>query len=267
MPILPSQHLMSIQPQQNGGQHPPSYLLLLPLNGTFDRKFIPLPYYPETLRIGRQTNAKTLPTQVNGYFDSKVLSRQHAEIWAEKVSGRVWIRDIKSSNGTFVNGIRLSQENRDSEPRELRAEDILELGIDIVGDDNKTIVHRKVSARVEYAGLHNPNVNGLDINFGDIDAMSGAPGGSYNGHPLQNGSIRGRSGSQGSRSSMMNGGGANYRQPPMMLQPITVELMVKKLNVYLSKPIMERWRLPLTRSHSTRSKQQSNNIRIYRGLR
>ncbi|CAO3656465.1 unnamed protein product [Mucor hiemalis] len=32
------------------------------------------------LRIGRQTSQKTTPTAYNGYFDSKVLSRQHAEI-------------------------------------------------------------------------------------------------------------------------------------------------------------------------------------------
>lgn len=36
------------------------------------------------IRIGRQTSAKTAPTAHNGYFDSKVLSRQHAEIWCDK---------------------------------------------------------------------------------------------------------------------------------------------------------------------------------------
>ena len=36
---------------------------------------------------GRQTSAKTAPGERNGFFDSKVLSRQHAEVWeeAEKV--------------------------------------------------------------------------------------------------------------------------------------------------------------------------------------
>lgn len=168
MPILPSQHLMSNnQSQVNGSQQPQgsSFLMLQPLNGTFDRKFIPLPYYPDTLRIGRQTNAKTIPTQGNGYFDSKVLSRQHAEVWADKTSGRVWIRDIKSSNGTFVNGQRLSQENRDSEPHELRADDVLELGIDIVGEDNKTIIHHKVAARVEHAGVQASNIGSFEVFF------------------------------------------------------------------------------------------------------
>jgi len=32
------------------------------------------------VKIGRQVNSKTAPSLGNGYFDSKVLSRNHAEI-------------------------------------------------------------------------------------------------------------------------------------------------------------------------------------------
>jgi hypothetical protein len=35
------------------------------------------------VKIGRQTNARTVPAENNGYFDSKVLSRQHAKVWEE----------------------------------------------------------------------------------------------------------------------------------------------------------------------------------------
>jgi len=38
---------------------------------------------PSQMRIGRQTNAKSVPGERNGYFDSKVLSRTHAEVWQE----------------------------------------------------------------------------------------------------------------------------------------------------------------------------------------
>jgi pSer/pThr/pTyr-binding forkhead associated (FHA) protein len=132
-------------------------LYLTPMNGTFERKTINVPYNPpDVIKIGRQTNAKTLPTQFNGYFDSKVLSRSHAEVWADR-TGKIWIRDIKSSNGTFVNGHRLSPENKDSEPHELRDQDMLELGIDIVSEDQKTVVHHKVAARVEHAGFMSSN--------------------------------------------------------------------------------------------------------------
>ena len=60
----------------------------------------------------------------------------------------MYIKDIKSSNGTFINGDRLSPEAQESEVYELHSEDLVEFGIDIVGDDNKTIIHHKVACRV-----------------------------------------------------------------------------------------------------------------------
>jgi hypothetical protein len=97
-------------------------------------------------KIGRQTSSKTAPGERNGYFDGKVLSRQHAEVWEE--GGKIFIKDVKSSNGTFINGERLSSEGHESGPFELKSDDIVEFGIDIVGEDNKTIIHHKVTARV-----------------------------------------------------------------------------------------------------------------------
>ncbi|KAH9042683.1 hypothetical protein EDB85DRAFT_2107574 [Lactarius pseudohatsudake] len=126
-------------------QHPLPALYLYPLNDSFIPKHIHLPQ-GQRIKIGRQTNAKTAPGERNGFFDSKVLSRQHAEVWEE--SGKIYIKDVKSSNGTFINGERLSAEGAESEPFELKTGDIVEFGIDIVGEDNKTIVHHKVAARV-----------------------------------------------------------------------------------------------------------------------
>ncbi|KAF2090420.1 hypothetical protein K490DRAFT_72021 [Saccharata proteae CBS 121410] len=242
--MLPSQHPGQPQGQQNGAPRSqgmsemPAILHLIPLNGTFERKTITVPYYPEVLRIGRQTNNKTIPTPTNGYFDSKVLSRQHAEVWADR-TGKIFIRDVKSSNGTFVNGNRLSPENRDSEPHELREQDMLELGIDIVSEDQKTIVHHKVAAKIEHAGIYNSNGSVMDLNFGELD----------NGNimvPHGNqamGQMRGRNGSQGSVGSNgrlgpgqqnMVGGNVNMitqqRHTNFWLQPITMEQIVKKLN-------------------------------------
>ena len=57
-------------------------LYLYPLNDTFVPKHITL-VGGQRVKIGRQTNAKTVPAERNGYFDSKVLSRQHAEVWEE----------------------------------------------------------------------------------------------------------------------------------------------------------------------------------------
>lgn len=210
------------------------------MNGTFERKTITVPYFPDVLRVGRQTNNKTIPTPLNGYFDSKVLSRQHAEIWADR-NGKIWIRDVKSSNGTFVNGQRLSQENRDSDPHELREQDMLELGIDIVSEDQKTIVHHKVAARVEHAGIYtNTGNNMMDLNFGELEnpQLSNLMG---VGNQQQLTNMRGRTPSQGSMNGQRlqgpagpignNGNGMQpTRHPNFWLQPITMEQVVKKLN-------------------------------------
>jgi FHA domain len=236
-PIVPSQQngvrSMDVQAQTN---EPLAVLALLPLNGTFERKHISVPFQPGMLKVGRQTNAKTVPTSVNGYFDSKVLSRAHAEVWATR-NGKIWIRDVKSSNGTFVNGQRLSPENRDSEPHELRDHDTLELGIDIVSEDQKSIVHHKVSAKVEFAGIPGSSNTVLDLNFGDIDPSQGggllsSPLGQPMGHP------RGRPVAPYNRSaasSMSAGSQVNalgqQRQMNMWGMPLGVEHLVKLLSV------------------------------------
>ncbi|KAL9581210.1 MAG: hypothetical protein Q9212_004036 [Teloschistes hypoglaucus] len=238
-PILPSQNRTEQPVSQSDA---PAILALQPLTGTFERKQINVPFFPEVLRIGRQTNAKTVPTMVNGYFDSKVLSRQHAEVWADR-SGKIWIRDVKSSNGTFVNGVRLSPENRDSEPHELREQDTLELGIDIVSEDQKSIVHHKVSAKVEHAGVYGIGTSVLDLNFGDIDP---ATGNSLMGQSMGHGipQPRGRGASQGSigsngrltgPSNMVNGvpNGIAHRQMNLWMNPITIEQVVKRLTTEL----------------------------------
>jgi len=174
------------QTQQNGLSRPQqqsenlAMLYLTPINDTFERKTITVPFYPDVLRIGRQTNNETLPTPQNGYFDSKVMSRSHAEIWAD-YNGKIWIRDVKSYNGTFINGQRLSQEIKDSDPHDLREQDMLELGIDIVSEDQEIIVHHKVAARVEHAGFYSAN-NILDLNSETLSPnasttlMGSAPG-------------------------------------------------------------------------------------------
>lgn len=238
--IVPSQHMPQSSQQNgarqaNGQSDPPAILVLTPMNSTFEKKQINVPFYPEVLRIGRQTNAKTVPTPVNGFFDSKVLSRQHAEVWADK-TGKIWIRDVKSSNGTFVNSQRLSPENRESEPHELREHDTLELGIDIVSEDQNTIVHHKVSAKVEHAGLYGSTPNILDLNFGDLDPASG--GGllpSPLSQPLSH--LRGRSGSNASNRSAQSVASSQFnamhqqRQLNYWNSPISVEQVVKRLTV------------------------------------
>ncbi|TEY86401.1 hypothetical protein BOTCAL_0009g00280 [Botryotinia calthae] len=239
-PMVPSQHVIPNGSQQIRSQGQPTegepMLYLLSMNGTFDHKRISVPFYPDSLRIGRQTNAKTVPSPANGFFDSKVLSRQHAEIWADR-SGKIWIRDVKSSNGTFVNGARLSAENKDSDPHELQSQDHLELGIDIVSEDQKTVVHHKVAAKVEHAGFAGSTNNVLDMSFGDLNPANGSMM-----LPSQGPMMRGRTGSQssiGSNGRMGLPGSVAGSQMSMMgqqrpmnfwLTPVTTEQIVKRLS-------------------------------------
>ena len=51
----------------------------LPLNDTFIKKHLPVATYPETTKLGRPTGTKFKPDVTNGYFDSRVLSRNHAQ--------------------------------------------------------------------------------------------------------------------------------------------------------------------------------------------
>lgn len=230
---------------QNGGRGQLTdntpILYLTPLNGTFERKTISVPTYPDVIKIGRQTNAKTIPTPYNGFFDSKVLSRSHAEIWADR-NGQIWIRDVKSSNGTFINGQRLSQENKDSDPKEVSDGDSLELGIDIVSEDQKTVVHHKVAARVEHAGFVSSSTL-LDLNLPTNDADAN------NQHNLlanqaSGGHLRRKSG-QGElplRSQMGAAGIASNNAPAqrshIWLQPPNMEMAIKRLTVSLSAIIV-----------------------------
>ena len=279
-PVLPSQNRLQSQAQQNGGRGEqqsagsgasPAILALVPMTGTFERKQITVPFSPDFMRIGRQTNAKTVPTAVNGYFDSKVLSRQHAEVWADKETGKIWIKDVKSSNGTFVNGIRLSPENRDSEPHELREQDTLELGIDIVSEDQKSIVHHKVSAKVELAGIYPNPPSLLEMDF---NANTSSAGNAIMGEPMsqQMSQMRGRGSSQGSAGSngrmtgpsSMAGGNANMlgpqRQMNLWMGPITIEQVVKKLGV--SRKLDQSNCTCLLNHARGSSSKQSSNLRI-----
>lgn len=89
----------SVPTPSSSSSTPPVFpaLHLTPLNNTFVPKQISLDPPGQKVKIGRQTNAKTVPNGTNGYFDSKVLSRAHAEVWSEenKVSFSPWSVDSR----------------------------------------------------------------------------------------------------------------------------------------------------------------------------
>ncbi|KAF5328389.1 hypothetical protein D9619_013360 [Psilocybe cf. subviscida] len=67
------------------------------------------------MKIGRQTSSKTAPGERNGYFDSKVLSRQHAEVWEEGGKVHLFISSRLSSR-RFFPPLSLVSESTSSPP-------------------------------------------------------------------------------------------------------------------------------------------------------
>ena len=113
------------------------------------------------LRIGRFTDRSGLgianaPGSNKLAFKSKVVSRAHAEIWAE-TGGKFFIRDTKSSSGTFLNHVRLSPANSESRPFELKDGDVLQLGVDYQGgaEDIYKCVKIKVEVNREWQATPN----------------------------------------------------------------------------------------------------------------
>lgn len=122
------------------------------------------------LRIGRFTDRSGLGLAAANAlgsnklaFKSKVVSRAHAEIWVES-GGRFFIKDTKSSSGTFLNHVRLSPANTESRPNELRDGDLLQLGVDYQGgaEDIYKCVKIKIEMGREWQAHSNPfNANAL----------------------------------------------------------------------------------------------------------
>lgn len=186
-------------------------LVLAPVNGTFERKTLVLPFYPEVLKLGRQTSPKNAPAPDNGYFDSRVLSRSHAEVWADRDTGKVWIKDSKSSNGTYINSVRIGNEKSESEPHELKKNDTLELGIDITNDERTTFVHRKISAlveRISMMSLQTQNEGPYGA-FGDsLHGTSSNDGGGSTNNSYRPLSLTGIANGNGSLNNMQSGAGS-----------------------------------------------------------
>ncbi|CAO3583639.1 unnamed protein product [Absidia cylindrospora] len=80
--------------------------------------------------LGRHEEDKAQPNSL--IFRSKVVSRQHAEVWVGE-NDKLYIKDTGSSSGTFLNTKRLSLANRTSEPSELTDGDILRIGANYHG--------------------------------------------------------------------------------------------------------------------------------------
>lgn len=142
----------SLLPKSSSSSHGPSplnprkrsqiqyYVTLLPLNDTFIKKHLPVATYPETTKLGRPTGTKHKPDVTNGYFDSRVLSRNHAQIYIDPKNGKLMLQDLGSSNGTYLNDVRLN-----NDPTEVKMGDIVCLGFNVQAEST----HKQISLKIE----------------------------------------------------------------------------------------------------------------------
>ena len=145
-PNGPSQELPSLRlvPHQDPRSSRPS-LVFPPTSRT-------LPSEESIIRVGRYSERDTAPNPPPNVpsaapvgFKSKVVSRKHCEFWCS--NGQWFIKDVKSSSGTFLNHIRLSQPSVESRPYPVNDGDVVQLGIDFRGGEE--MIFRCVKIRVE----------------------------------------------------------------------------------------------------------------------
>lgn len=88
----------------------------------------------QEVKVGRSV-ARNRVSENNAIFDCKVLSRNHAVLWYS--DGKFYIKDTGSSNGTFINNVRLSQTSTESEPYEVSSGDIVQFGVDVMENSRR----------------------------------------------------------------------------------------------------------------------------------
>ncbi|EZA58632.1 hypothetical protein DMN91_009032 [Ooceraea biroi] len=99
----------------------------------------------QPVKIGRSVaRARAAPN--NAIFDCKVLSRNHALLWYS--SGKFYLQDTCSSNGTFINNQRLSPSGLESTPKEVCSGDIVQFGVDVV-ESTKKVTHGCIVATLK----------------------------------------------------------------------------------------------------------------------
>ena len=111
-----------------------------------------LPHEDCVIRVGRFSEkdgnlnpAPGVPSSNPVGFKSKVVSRRHCEFWCSQ--GQWYIKDVRSSSGTFLNHIRLSQPSVESRPFPVNDGDVVQLGIDFRGGEE--MIFRCVKIRIE----------------------------------------------------------------------------------------------------------------------
>lgn len=125
-----------------------------------------LPHEDCVIRVGRYSERdinpnppQHTPSSAPVGFKSKVVSRRHCEFWCSQ--GQWYIKDVKSSSGTFLNHIRLSQPSAESKPFPVHDGDVVQLGIDFRGGEE--MIFRCVKIRVECNRAWQKTINNYNV--------------------------------------------------------------------------------------------------------
>ncbi|MCJ1463523.1 hypothetical protein MMC07_002131 [Pseudocyphellaria aurata] len=125
-----------------------------------------LPHEDCVIRVGRYSERDSnpnpppnTPSSAPVGFKSKVVSRRHCEFWCS--NGQWYIKDVKSSSGTFLNHIRLSQPSVESRPWPVNDGDVVQLGIDFRGGEE--MIFRCVKIRVECNRAWQKSLNSFNV--------------------------------------------------------------------------------------------------------
>lgn len=120
------------------------------------------------------------PKPDNAIFECRVLSRTHAQIWYQ--DGNFFLKDTGSSNGSFVNGKKLNDNEK-----QVKSGDVLQFGVDV--DNNPRQTYSCVVSQIRCVQPDGSESDWTDNNSIPIDNYTKANSSSVNSQ-AQNGHVR-----------------------------------------------------------------------------
>lgn len=112
--------------------------------------------------IGRITNSSDPVPPSALKFESKVISRKHAQLFVNK--NKLCVRDTSSSSGTFVNKLRLSPQGKESAFVEIFDGNEIMIGEDCKMDGGKITANKVMHQAVIFTiRLDSANINSPDL--------------------------------------------------------------------------------------------------------
>ncbi|XP_043498234.1 sarcolemmal membrane-associated protein [Polistes fuscatus] len=141
-PAAQNNNNLSLNNMQDNKMAPKVVLICRDNSHPFQERTLTL---EEPVKIGRSV-ARVRAAPNNAIFDCRVLSRNHALLWYS--SGKFYLQDTRSSNGTFINNQRLSTSGSESAAEEVYSGDIVQFGVDVV-ENTKKVTHGCIVATIK----------------------------------------------------------------------------------------------------------------------